>query len=467
MKLLCSFLFCLTASCIAIGQSSNEQPEIPPGVTYKKASATVNAAAKALLEEALSGDKSALKQLLGEAPVCGPMLWQNLKPNAQAGLLNSKPVSVVVARPTAIVTEGRTLITDEARELFWGELMSRYPRLVSGTVRKAKSNEISYYWATIPFDIEEPFFAIEAGTDVFIAHMRQSKGKMTLFWIDLVGALSALKPEPPSDETLKSITNTLATDAETQTPQAMLKAGRAYLTGDGVPADVERARKLIDGAAQKGVLDAQMLLGMAYFAGKYFPQDRIKAAPYLQMAAAQGNAMAQYYVGMMYLRGGGLERSAEKALPYLRQAADQNYAAAEYDLGAMYFQGIGAAVDKPRACALYARASDQGHLAAINDLGWCYQNGEGVEKDLSKAKALYSKAAEAGHLRAQGNLAMLYRESGEFEKAYVWLRIAEVGGGGAQARPVMEDVKRHMTREQIEAAEIQVTEWETAHSSKH
>ena len=90
--------------------------------------------------------------------------------------------------------------------------------------------------------------------------------------------LRAAVPEE-ADKVAKEISNTLGNLAETQSPQSMLKAGTAYLTGDGVPADAEKARTLLDGAAQKGVLDAQLLLVMAYFAGKYVPQDRARAAP--------------------------------------------------------------------------------------------------------------------------------------------------------------------------------------------
>jgi hypothetical protein len=184
------------------------------------------------------------------------------------------------------------------------------------------------------------------------------------------------------------------------------------------------------------------------------------------MAAQQGNAMAQWYVGSMYLHGAGLEKSAEKAIPYLQRAAEQNFGAAEYDLGAMYYQGIGVTTDRPRACGLYAKAVDHGYLAATNDLGWCYQQGEGVQQDIPKAMALYTKAAEAGQLRGQGNLAMLYRASGEWQKAYMWLRIAEIGGGGAQAQPVIDDLKKHMTQAQIDAAEAKVAEWQKAHTMK-
>ena len=57
---------------------------------------------------------------------------------------------------------------------------------------------------------------------------------------------------------------------------------------------------------------------------------------------------------------------------------------------------------------------------------------------------------------------MLYRASGEWEKAYIWLRIAELGGGDAQAQPVIDDVKKHMTQEQIDAGEMKVAEWQRA-----
>jgi uncharacterized protein len=345
-------------------------------------------------------------------------------------------------------------------------LTGRFPALSSAKVRKAKANKISYYWATIPFDIEEPFFTIEAGPDVFIAQITQNKSRMALFWIDLVRDLRALKPQLPSDENTRTITDALAKDADTSNPQALYRAGRAYLTGDGTPADVEKGRTLLDAAAQKGVLDAQLLLGLSYFTGKNLPQDRAKAAPYLQMAAEQGNATAEWYVGAMYLRGAGLEKSAEKALPYFQRAADQNFAMAEYDLGAMYHEGIGVTTDKSRACKLYAKAADHGYLPATNDLGWCYQQGDGVEQDIPKAMALYTKAAEAGQLRGQGNLAMLYRASGDWEKAYMWLRIAELGGGGAQTQPVIEDVKKHMTQEQIDAAEAKAGEWRKAHTTR-
>jgi len=72
-------------------------------------------------------------------------------------------------------------------------LLDKYPGLRKGMVRPARANEISFYWATIPFDIEEPFFAIETPTDVFVANLRFEKETVTLFWIDRVDDLRKLK----------------------------------------------------------------------------------------------------------------------------------------------------------------------------------------------------------------------------------------------------------------------------------
>jgi hypothetical protein len=245
MKLFRTVVFCIATSSTVIAQSSNGKLEIPAGVKYKLASDDVNTAARALLEKALAGDKSALKQFLSDAVTCGPMLWQALNPGAAPVLLNAKPVTMVVTTPVAVAKEGRALVSDEARQTFWLALTGKYPALASAKVRKATANEISYYWATIPFDIEEPFFAIETGSEIFIAQITHDKSKTSLFWIDLVGDLRTLKPQQRSDAATKSIVDALAAEAESGTPKTMYLAGKAYLTGDGVPPDVKKGRTLV------------------------------------------------------------------------------------------------------------------------------------------------------------------------------------------------------------------------------
>ena len=163
---------------------------MPKGVTYKRAPDSVNASVKAALEKALASD-SFPAELLKDIFTCGPMLWKSLKPSADPVLLESKVVVGFVSTPEPAQVEARGLITEQQRQSFWAALLKAYPKLKSAKVRTATANEILYYWATIPFDIDEPFFAIDTGTEVFVVHFGSQAP--ALFWIDLVGDLSRLK----------------------------------------------------------------------------------------------------------------------------------------------------------------------------------------------------------------------------------------------------------------------------------
>jgi hypothetical protein len=168
--------------------------EIPNGVNYKRASESVNALAKAKLETALVSSDSLPPDFFGEVVVVGPLLWKALKPSADQVLLDAKPVVVMVQVPTALSAEGKRILTDDERKAFWKLLRVTYSKLKDGTVRKGNAEEISYYWATIPFDIEEPFWVLDAGGERFIAHFQVKGEKVRLFWIDRVGDLRTLKP---------------------------------------------------------------------------------------------------------------------------------------------------------------------------------------------------------------------------------------------------------------------------------
>jgi hypothetical protein len=165
--------------------------QVPAGVTYKLAPEPMNAAAKANLEKALAGAPAFPKELLKDTFTCGPMLWKDLKPTADKILLESKEVIGFVETPAPTKVDLRAMITPEQRVSFWNALLKSYPEIKSAKVRKANEKEILYYWATIPFDIEEPFFVIDAGANVFVAHFASLAP--ALFWIDRVDDLGKLK----------------------------------------------------------------------------------------------------------------------------------------------------------------------------------------------------------------------------------------------------------------------------------
>jgi hypothetical protein len=168
--------------------------EIPKGVNYKTAPDSVNEEARSALAAALASD-ALPHEFFGDVTVCGPMLWKALKPSADKVMLAAKPVVAMIQNPEPIVAEGKRVLTIEERQSFWRLLRTKYVKLSNGTIRKAHADEISFYWATIPFDIEEPFFVVQTDAERFVVHLQNKNGKTTLFWIDLVGDLRTLKPK--------------------------------------------------------------------------------------------------------------------------------------------------------------------------------------------------------------------------------------------------------------------------------
>lgn len=164
--------------------------QAPGDVTYKAAPDELNETARAGLQKALTSDEFP-GDLLKQTFTCGPMLWKALKPSADRILLESKEIVGFVQTPEPTQVDLLAMNTLEQRRSFWKTLVKKYPALKTAKVRKASANEISYYWATIPFDIDEPFFAIDTGTEVFVAHF--GAFAPALFWIDLVDDLGKLK----------------------------------------------------------------------------------------------------------------------------------------------------------------------------------------------------------------------------------------------------------------------------------
>ena len=166
--------------------------DVPQGVTYKKASPLVNARAKSAVEQALAAN-AAPESLMSGVISCGPILWGDLKDHQFELSKDSTPISMMLSVPDPIKAEGRGFRTQEQRNRFWNLVLQKYPDLKKGVVRPAKANEIQFYWTTIPFDIEEPFFAIQTPSNVFIANLRMENGAPVLFSLDRVDDLRKLK----------------------------------------------------------------------------------------------------------------------------------------------------------------------------------------------------------------------------------------------------------------------------------
>lgn len=180
-------LVAFVASCSPIvGQ------EIPKGVNYKLASEEVNEKSKRVLEAAFNSTEALPASFFNDVTVVGPGLWKALKPAAGSVLGETKSVLIVIPGAKPITTEGRRLLTDDERKAFWPLINKQFAKLKTGKIRKGTAAEISYYWAVIPFDIEEPFWVIDTGEERFIAHFQMKDQQPKLFWIDLVVDLKTL-----------------------------------------------------------------------------------------------------------------------------------------------------------------------------------------------------------------------------------------------------------------------------------
>jgi len=216
--------------------------------------------------------------------------------------------------------------------------------------------------------------------------------------------------------------------------------GMCLLSGYGVTKDTEKALSLIQTAAERGLVAAQMRLGEVYHIGTEVEQDLKQALVWYQNAASQGSVKSQFQVGVMYEFGEGVVRNFEKAAMWYRKAAYQNDSDAQYNLGLLYERGKGANKDFRtaekwyfrKAAKWYRRAADQNDRDAQYNLGRLYETGRGVDLNMPTAVMWYQRAAEQDDSDAQYNLGLLYETGRVVEKnvdeAKAWFQKAAVQG---------------------------------------
>jgi len=197
----------------------------------------------------------------------------------------------------------------------------------------------------------------------------------------------------------------------------------------------------------------------------------------LRVKAEQGDSVAQFLLAAAYDRGRGVARNQVEAAAWYRKAAEHGIAEAQNSLGSLYQFGEGVAQNDTEAVKWYQKAVDQGHVEASTNLGYMYDMGLGVKQDKQKAAALYLAGADKGSLNAMLDLGVLYSEGSGVEKdlveAYKWLELARFYTTTSpnmrlkwRVRGVLDDVKKGMTREQIDRGEQLAREWSEKHRSQ-
>lgn len=189
-------LICLavTVTALVLNYSVSAQ-QIPAGVRYKKASDEINQKAKQLLENAVSAkpDTVNIDSISGGPIACGPLLWEVIKDEAGKELRDATPMILIINASKPLRKEGRGLAKPEQKRAFWKLFIEKIKANNSFTVRKAETSEIAYFWATIPFDIEEPLQIIDFGKVKVLVNFTMKNGEPKIFWMDVVGDLKTLK----------------------------------------------------------------------------------------------------------------------------------------------------------------------------------------------------------------------------------------------------------------------------------
>lgn len=186
---------------------------------------------------------------------------------------------------------------------------------------------------------------------------------------------------------------------ENESPNGQLAVAGAYMQGQGVERDLDKAEAYARRALENGISLAQRLIEsiQSMKSGILPPVPDFKA----ELKTAQtGDAVAQYSVGQSYRTGRTVPQNLPEALKWLGKSATQGFPLAKAALGEMFEEGLGVQQDSAAAAKLFEDASTLGVRRAQFRLAGLYYKGSGVQADLVKSCMLYAIAARRGDKEA-------------------------------------------------------------------
>jgi len=177
----------LLAALVSVALISQQQV-IPKGVHYKKAPDAVNKLAAAKLQKFFASDPKTLdmSHLGAQALVVGPGMWEYFGPHVPDDLKNATHAEFHIPNANGVqVLEGRVLKTEDLQSWVWLALLVSAHKQ-KPVIRKANADELRYYWAIIPYDIEEPLYVADFGKNKFLFDFDDSKTDPRIFDVDRV-----------------------------------------------------------------------------------------------------------------------------------------------------------------------------------------------------------------------------------------------------------------------------------------
>ena len=217
--------------------------------------------------------------------------------------------------------------------------------------------------------------------------------------------------------------------AESGDPDAMIKLGLAYMTGDGVERDPAKAVEYFRKAAELDEPTGQYNMGIQCARGEGIKRDFaaavewmekaeengdedavdqlkiLKDAPEIERQAYAGDAEAQAKFSTLlanYPSETNIKESVEMAKRSVEQGCPRGY----HCLGTRYDYGMGVEKDPVKAAELYRKGAELGSPECQYCYAVCFKSGSGVEQNDEAAIEWAVKAAEQGHSAAALSLSM-------------------------------------------------------------
>jgi TPR repeat protein len=254
--------------------------------------------------------------------------------------------------------------------------------------------------------------------------------------------------------------------AEGGDPTAQYNLALMYARGNGIPRDYKEFVRWATAAADQNLVPALFDLASFYMHPlDGAPADVDRAIHFYERAANLGNARAPVILGNIFATGIQGKPDYEQAVKWYRKAADQGDPNAQFGLGVRYALGQGVAADMQKAQRLFTSAADQGQADAQYALATILEEGNGISTDPALAAHYYQLAAEQGVAKAQfrlGELLAANKDSRDDRvSACKWLMLAQ--SSIKESAPVLSDLRKSMTQQEIAEAEHKVDAWRTTH----
>ena len=176
----------------------------------------------------------------------------------------------------------------------------------------------------------------------------------------------------------------------------------------GGSADSAQGVRYVRGAAERGMVQAQLFMAAMCRDGRWVGKNEPEAADWFGKAAHQGNAAAQHYFAECCRKGLGVAKNATEAADWYKKAAEQGYVEAQFRWAECCRYGHGVNKNVSVAVDWYRKAADAGHVGAQCGLGELYEKGIVVSKNTSEAVRLYRQVADQGHALGQYHLGRCY-----------------------------------------------------------